>query len=60
MAFVDEHFDETYLWTFKGLDASMSSIRVSHLPADGGGEGDAVGATVVEQRFSRLSSKVVR
>lgn len=55
MAFVDRHFDETYLWTFKGLDAARHLYDSAGFHLTDEAEGQQWGATVVEQRFSRPS-----
>jgi GNAT superfamily N-acetyltransferase len=57
MAFVDEHFDETYLWTFKGLNAARHLYDTAGFQLTDEAEGQQWGATVVEQRFSRISNK---
>jgi DNA-binding MarR family transcriptional regulator/GNAT superfamily N-acetyltransferase len=60
MAFVDEHFDETYLWTFKGLGAARHLYESVGFQLTNEAEGMQWGSTVVEQRFSRLSNKATR
>ncbi|MBN3759569.1 helix-turn-helix domain-containing GNAT family N-acetyltransferase [Burkholderia sp. Ac-20365] len=53
MAFVDERFDETYLWTFKGLDAARHLYEAFGFELAEEAEGTQWGKTVVEQRFVR-------
>jgi DNA-binding MarR family transcriptional regulator/GNAT superfamily N-acetyltransferase len=60
MAFVDERFDETYLWTFKGLDAARHLYESVGFRLTDEAEGSQWGTTVVEQRFSRPSKKTTR
>jgi len=53
MRFVDERFDETYLNTFKGLDAARHlyesfGFQLTHEEA-----GTQWGSTVTEQQFRR-------
>lgn len=60
MAFVDKHFDETYLWTFKGLDAARRLYDAVGFHLTDEAEGQQWGATVVEQRFSRVSNQATR
>jgi len=57
MAFVDTHFDDTYLWTFKGLEAARHLYESAGFQLTDEAEGQQWGATVVEQRFSRPSKK---
>jgi DNA-binding MarR family transcriptional regulator/GNAT superfamily N-acetyltransferase len=57
MAFVDEHFDETYLWTFKGLEAARHLYESFGFKLTDEVNGSQWGTTVIEQRFSRLSKK---
>ncbi len=56
MAFVDEHFDETFLWTFKGLNAARHLYDGAGFRLTDEAQGRQWGATVVEQRFSRVSN----
>ena len=53
--FVDQRFDETYLWTFKGLDAARHLYESSGFRLTDEAEGSQWGSTVIEQRFSRRS-----
>jgi len=57
MAFVDEHFDETYLWTFKGLHAARHLYDSVGFALTDEAAGHQWGTTVVEQRFSRRSKQ---
>jgi len=57
MRFVDERFDETYLWTFKGLDAARHLYESFGFRLSEESEGAQWGTRVVEQRFNRLSAK---
>jgi DNA-binding MarR family transcriptional regulator/GNAT superfamily N-acetyltransferase len=57
MAFVDTRFDETYLWTFKGLHAARHLYDSMGFQLTDEAEGQQWGATVIEQRFSRPSKK---
>lgn len=52
--FVDSRFDETYLWTFSGLDAARHLYESHGFVLTGEAQGTQWGATVVEQRFSRI------
>lgn len=54
MAYVDERYDETYLWTFKGLDAARHLYEAAGFTLTQASEGRQWGSVVVEQRFSRL------
>lgn len=56
MPFVDERFRETYLWTFKGLDAARHLYESFGFRLTSESEGTQWGTQVVEQRFSRLSA----
>lgn len=58
MDFVDARFDETYLWTFKGLDAARHLYESSGFKVTDEAAGSHWGTTVIEQRFSRRSDKV--
>ncbi|WP_447921608.1 bifunctional helix-turn-helix transcriptional regulator/GNAT family N-acetyltransferase [Achromobacter aegrifaciens] len=53
MAFVDAHYDETYLWTFKGLDAARHLYEAAGFTLAEASEGKQWGSVVVEQRFVR-------
>ncbi|MDE1179283.1 helix-turn-helix domain-containing GNAT family N-acetyltransferase [Paraburkholderia sp.] len=55
MAFVDEHYDETYLWTFKGLDTARHLYESFGFTLTDEAEGAQWGTAVTEQRFSRAS-----
>ncbi|WP_144140301.1 helix-turn-helix domain-containing GNAT family N-acetyltransferase [Paraburkholderia sp. BCC1884] len=57
MEFVDERFDQTYLWTFRGLDAARHLYDSVGFALTHEAEGQQWGATVVEQRFSRSSKR---
>lgn len=56
MKFVDGRFSETYLWTFKGLDAARHLYESFGFQLTEESEGTQWGTTVVEQRFSRRSA----
>ena len=56
MKFVDERFRETYLWTFKGLDAARHLYESFGFQLTEESEGTQWGTKVVEQRFSRRSA----
>ena len=56
MKFVDERFSETYLWTFKGLDAARHLYESFGFQLTEESEGTQWGTKVVEQRFSRRSA----
>ncbi|MFL9874001.1 bifunctional helix-turn-helix transcriptional regulator/GNAT family N-acetyltransferase [Paraburkholderia megapolitana] len=56
MKFVDERFSETYLWTFKGLDAARHLYESFGFQLTEESEGTQWGTTVVEQRFSRRAA----
>ncbi|WP_175716361.1 helix-turn-helix domain-containing GNAT family N-acetyltransferase [Burkholderia anthina] len=57
MQFVDDHgFDETYLWTFKGLDSARHLYESFGFALTGESAGSQWGTEVVEQRFSRRRS----
>ncbi|BDC42873.1 bifunctional helix-turn-helix transcriptional regulator/GNAT family N-acetyltransferase [Paraburkholderia terrae] len=60
MAFVDERFDETYLWTFKGLDAARHLYEAFGFQLAEEAEGTQWGEAVVEQRFVRRKASVKR
>ncbi|CAB3890904.1 bifunctional helix-turn-helix transcriptional regulator/GNAT family N-acetyltransferase [Achromobacter anxifer] len=53
MDFVDAHYDETYLWTFKGLDAARHLYEAAGFTLAESAEGRQWGSVVVEQRFVR-------
>ncbi|VVD59102.1 MarR family transcriptional regulator [Pandoraea capi] len=53
MAFVDARFRETYLWTFKGLDAARHLYESNGFCLTEEFEGDQWGSKVTEQRFTR-------
>jgi DNA-binding MarR family transcriptional regulator/GNAT superfamily N-acetyltransferase len=53
MQFVDAHYDETYLWTFKGLDAARHLYESFGFRLAEEFEGDQWGTKVTEQRFVR-------
>ncbi|WP_020070569.1 bifunctional helix-turn-helix transcriptional regulator/GNAT family N-acetyltransferase [Paraburkholderia caledonica] len=53
MAFVDERFDETYLWTFEGLDAARHLYEAFGFRLAEAARGTQWGKAVVEQRFVR-------
>ncbi|VVD92559.1 MarR family transcriptional regulator [Pandoraea horticolens] len=53
MRFVDERFRETYLWTFKGLDAARHLYESFGFRLTDESEGEQWGTKVVEQRFWR-------
>jgi len=54
MRFVDDRFQETCLWTFKGLDAARHLYESFGFRLVQESEGEQWGAKVIEQRFSRL------
>ncbi len=53
MKFVDERYRETYLWTFKGLDAARHLYESFGFQLVDESEGTQWGTRVIEQRFSR-------
>jgi DNA-binding MarR family transcriptional regulator/GNAT superfamily N-acetyltransferase len=53
LAFADAHYDETYLWTFKGLDAARHLYESAGFGLTGESEGRQWGSVVTEQRFLR-------
>jgi DNA-binding MarR family transcriptional regulator/GNAT superfamily N-acetyltransferase len=53
MDFVDAHYDETYLWTFKSLDAARHLYESFGFELEEEAEGTQWGTTVTEQRFTR-------
>lgn len=56
LAFADAHYDETYLWTFKGLDAARHLYEAAGFVLTDESEGRQWGSVVVEQRFLRRGS----
>ncbi|MFC4277020.1 bifunctional helix-turn-helix transcriptional regulator/GNAT family N-acetyltransferase [Achromobacter aloeverae] len=56
MAYADTHFDETYLWTFKGLDTARHLYESHGFQLTDEAEGTHWGTPVTEQRFSRPRS----
>jgi GNAT superfamily N-acetyltransferase len=55
--FVDREFDETYLWTFKGLDAARHLYESSGFQLTDEAEGSQWGTHVTEQKFNRRSER---
>lgn len=53
LAFADAHYRETYLWTFKGLDAARHLYEDAGFVLTDESEGRQWGSVVVEQRFLR-------
>ena len=53
MDFVDAHYDETYLWTFKSLDAARHLYESFGFTLTDEAEGTQWGTSVIEQRFAR-------
>ena len=53
LAFADAYYDETYLWTFKGLDAARHLYESSGFVLTDESEGQQWGSVVTEQRFLR-------
>lgn len=53
MRFVDAHFEETYLWTFRGLDAARHLYESFGFALAEEAEGEQWGSRVTEQRFVR-------
>ena len=53
LAFADAHYDETYLWTFKGLDAARHLYESAGFGLTDESEGRQWGSVVTEQRFLR-------
>jgi len=51
--FVDAHFDETYLDTFKGLDAARHLYETCGFRLTQEATGSQWGTPVTEQRFTR-------
>jgi DNA-binding MarR family transcriptional regulator/GNAT superfamily N-acetyltransferase len=56
--FVDARFSETYLWTFKGLDAARHLYESAGFTLTAEAEGAQWGTTVIEQRYSRRSNRM--
>lgn len=56
MQFVDQRFSETYLWTFRGLDAARHLYESFGFRLASESEGTQWGTKVVEQRFTRTTS----
>lgn len=56
MQFVDQHFHETYLWTFKGLDAARHLYESFGFALLQQHEGSQWGCRVTQQQFRRLNS----
>jgi DNA-binding MarR family transcriptional regulator/GNAT superfamily N-acetyltransferase len=56
MQFVDAHYGETYLWTFKGLDAARHLYESFGFRLADEFEGDQWGTKVIEQRFVRRAA----
>ncbi|WP_028206818.1 bifunctional helix-turn-helix transcriptional regulator/GNAT family N-acetyltransferase [Paraburkholderia nodosa] len=56
MQFVDARYAETYLWTFKGLDAARHLYESFGFHLAEESEGDQWGTKVTEQRFVRRRS----
>lgn len=57
MQFVDQHFRETYLWTFKGLDAARHLYESFGFVLSQQLEGTQWGCQVTEQQFRRVASR---
>lgn len=57
LAFADANYDETYLWTFKGLDAARHLYEAAGFTLAEESEGRQWGSVVVEQRFVRRSQR---
>lgn len=53
LRFVDAHFEATYLWTFRGLDAARHLYESFGFVLAEEAEGEQWGARVTEQRFLR-------
>jgi GNAT superfamily N-acetyltransferase len=58
MQFVDSRFQETYLWTFRGLDAARHLYESSGFRLTQQSEGTQWGTKVIEQRFNRIRAEV--
>lgn len=59
MEFVDQRFEETYLWTFKSLDAARHLYESAGFELTDEGAGSQWGTAVIEQRFVRRKGGVV-
>jgi DNA-binding MarR family transcriptional regulator/N-acetylglutamate synthase-like GNAT family acetyltransferase len=57
MSFADAHYDETYLWTFKSLDAARHLYESFGFTLSDEAEGTQWGASVTEQRFTRRPAR---
>ena len=57
MQFVDAHYGETYLWTFKGLDAARHLYESFGFRLAEESEGNQWGTKVTEQRFVRRAGR---
>ena len=55
--FVDQHFSETYLWTFKGLDAARHLYESFGFALSQQLEGTQWGCQVTEQQFRRTADR---
>jgi DNA-binding MarR family transcriptional regulator/RimJ/RimL family protein N-acetyltransferase len=53
MAFADTHYEETHLWTFKGLEAARHLYETAGFVLAHEAPGAQWGKAVVEQRFAR-------
>lgn len=53
MAFADTHYEETHLWTFKGLEAARHLYEAAGFVLAHEAPGTQWGKAVVEQRFAR-------
>ena len=58
MKFVDDRFSETYLWTFKGLDAARHLYESFGFELAEEFEGSQWGTKVIEQRFRRCQPPI--
>ncbi len=57
LAFADARFEQTYLWTFKGLDAARHLYESHGFELAEEAPGRQWGAAVTEQRFVRNAGK---
>lgn len=57
MKYIDERFDETYLWTFDGLEAARHLYESAGFGLAEEAAGKQWGSTVIEQRFVRKSHR---
>lgn len=57
MTFVDARFEQTYLWTFKGLDAARHLYESFGFVLAEEAEGTQWGKAVLEQRFVRNAAR---